>query len=746
MTSRPYPRELVLKNLNLLKVQDRVKSDRTTYLTWLQRTAVNKILGHFLQDSTDAFKPTSAAFLLADDTGLGKTRINLAVADYVARNVGGPVLLIVPNGEVHRKTLSEAAVLGIAASDYLNTIRSIIDQDATKVTLSGIFLIRISIFSQPSRRFPDLYLRNWSLIVFDESHMMKPIRNSWVISGAQANLPVSTGDNIDALNQRLKNMAQRQQKTLQSTGRNKNLFAVKTTNLARKESMRRINLALLIDETHVLFSSATPFERLAESELVLSKFFELNELGQRLKNINQTIDFLRENGAIISRVLPFWGTVRIVSSPWTPTSINNDSGVVMSNNDATLNSMNQFYSDSTLTTLMQFNQKDMSDLLQAVRASFAQIVQTTERFVPILTRLTFETEVVEYLKSPYVALRIMKGFDVNETSERNFKYIVVTEFVQNQKFLVPISLNSPTPDNIPGNHPTNESNLESILDRINTFIFNTVGFIWTQLGIQRSLTVEEKSNISLSILSTASNSFLEIPSATTFFTTVFPKDFIVSLFGINNPQNLQRSVRSFNADPKRRILIMTTRTGGTGIDLDDQTGEFRRLMIVLTFNWSAAMFHQLFGRISRLTTKTPSEIMMLWWSSAELNTVEMRNQLTQISSDINKQIANILTTSSTNINPDIEQRKMAKILNKVSTLAQIRPDISWTDESQIDVGQLQSAPLDVFKSFIVKSLSPTQNLNKRDPRFELVEYDSPAFWMRDDPTWQQIKLIPKIVS
>lgn len=191
---------------------------------------------------------------------------------------------------------------------------------------------------------------------------------------------------------------------------------------------------------------------------------------------------------------------------------------------------------------------------------------------------------------------------------------------------------------------------------------------------------------------------------------------------------------------------MTTRTGGTGIDLDDQTGEFRRLMIVLTFNWSAAMFHQLFGRVSRLTTKTPSEIMMLWWSSMELNTVEMRNQLTQISSDINKQIANILTTSSTNINPDIEQRKMAKILNKVSTLAQIRPDISWTDESQIDVGQLQSAPLDVFRSFIVKSLSPTQDLNKRDPRFQLVEYDSPAFWMRDDPTWQQIKLSPKIVT
>lgn len=744
MTSRPYPRELVLRNATAFNVENRIKSDRTTYLTWLQRTAVNRILNHFLQDSLNNFKPTSSAFLLADDTGLGKTRINLAVADYIARNVGGPVLLIVPNGEVHRKTLSEAAVLGIAASDYLNTIRSIVDQDATKVTLSGIFLIRISIFSQPSRRFPDLYLRKWSLIVFDESHMMKPIRNSWVISGAQANLPVSTGDNIDALNQRLKNMAQRQQQNLQSAGR-RNLFAVKTTNLARKESMRRINLALLIDDSHVLFSSATPFERLAESELVLSKFFDVSELGTRLKNINQTIDFLRENGAIISRVLPFWGSVGIVSSPWSSVNNQQNSGIIMSNGDTNNIQLNSFYEESLLSSLNQFSQKDMSDLLQAVRASFSQIVQTTERFVPILTRLTFETEVVEYLKSPFVALRIMKGFDTNDTNEQSFKYIIVTEFVQNQKFLVPITLSVPTPDNIPGNHPTTDNNLESILERINKFIFNTVHYMWSKLGIQRTLTVEEQSDISLSILTTASNSFLEIPSATTLFTTIFPKDIIVSLFGINNPQNLQRSVRSFNTDPKRRILIMTTRTGGTGIDLDDQTGEFKRLMIVLTFNWSAAMFHQLFGRISRLTTKTPSEIMMLWWSSVELNTVEMRNQLAQISSDINKQIANILTTSSTNTNPDIEQRKMAKILNKVATLAQIRPDISWTDESQIDVGQLQSAPLDVFKSFIVKSLSPTQDLNKRDPRFQLVEYDSPAFWMRDDPSWQQIKLIPKIV-
>lgn len=56
------------------------------------------------------------------------------------------------------------------------------------------------------------------------------------------------------------------------------------------------------------------------------------------------------------------------------------------------------------------------------------------------------------------------------------------------------------------------------------------------------------------------------------------------------------------------LLIMTTAAGGTGINLDDTTGDNPRSLIVVTKNWSGDKVMQLIGRVSRKTTQSPSMV------------------------------------------------------------------------------------------------------------------------------------------
>ena len=84
----------------------------------------------------------------------------------------------------------------------------------------------------------------------------------------------------------------------------------------------------------------------------------------------------------------------------------------------------------------------------------------------------------------------------------------------------------------------------------------------------------------------------------------------------------------------------------------------------------------------------------------------------------------------------------------MSSLSQIRPDINWTDLQQVDINELRQSPLAVFKKFVKASMSPTHSSDsvKNNPTLQLVEFNSPAFWMTDDPTWQGITLTPTIVQ
>lgn len=60
-----------------------------------------------------------------------------------------------------------------------------------------------------------------------------------------------------------------------------------------------------------------------------------------------------------------------------------------------------------------------------------------------------------------------------------------------------------------------------------------------------------------------------------------------------------------------RLALMTPKSGGTGVDLDDQVGDATRRMIVLTRPWAGDAFEQLLGRVSRRNTKSPAQVDIL---------------------------------------------------------------------------------------------------------------------------------------
>jgi superfamily II DNA or RNA helicase len=60
-----------------------------------------------------------------------------------------------------------------------------------------------------------------------------------------------------------------------------------------------------------------------------------------------------------------------------------------------------------------------------------------------------------------------------------------------------------------------------------------------------------------------------------------------------------------------RVILTTPQSGGTGLSLDDTTGDRPRKAIVMTPPFSAMDFIQMGGRINRLNTKSKAEIEML---------------------------------------------------------------------------------------------------------------------------------------
>ena len=77
----------------------------------------------------------------------------------------------------------------------------------------------------------------------------------------------------------------------------------------------------------------------------------------------------------------------------------------------------------------------------------------------------------------------------------------------------------------------------------------------------------------------------------------------------SNPKN-QELIKKFQ-DGEHKVILTTPQSGGTGINLDDSTGNSPRKAIILTPPFSAMDMIQQIGRINRLTTKSKAEAEML---------------------------------------------------------------------------------------------------------------------------------------
>lgn len=73
------------------------------------------------------------------------------------------------------------------------------------------------------------------------------------------------------------------------------------------------------------------------------------------------------------------------------------------------------------------------------------------------------------------------------------------------------------------------------------------------------------------------------------------------------------------------VVLMTPKSGGAGIDLDDTEGDAPRSMYVVTPNFSGDLFEQILGRVSRRNTASPAFVRMLYAKGARSD--ERRRQI-----------------------------------------------------------------------------------------------------------------------
>ncbi len=76
------------------------------------------------------------------------------------------------------------------------------------------------------------------------------------------------------------------------------------------------------------------------------------------------------------------------------------------------------------------------------------------------------------------------------------------------------------------------------------------------------------------------------------------------------PEAKRKAMKAFN-DGKTKILISTIQSGGTGVNLDDTTGNRPRTILMMTPPFSANDVVQAAGRINRLSTKSDAKIVNL---------------------------------------------------------------------------------------------------------------------------------------
>ena len=122
-----------------------------------------------------------------------------------------------------------------------------------------------------------------------------------------------------------------------------------------------------------------------------------------------------------------------------------------------------------------------------------------------------------------------------------------------------------------------------------------------------------------------------------------------------------------------KVMIMTPQSGGTGINLDDRTGERPRHLIIGTKGFAGDKLEQLLGRVSRKTTKTPSlgEFVGLKNGVAELRqTAVLKDKLSALKSMTGSDIYGFEVFDE-EWKPTIESRKANQSLSSETLVAAV---------------------------------------------------------------------------
>lgn len=89
---------------------------------------------------------------------------------------------------------------------------------------------------------------------------------------------------------------------------------------------------------------------------------------------------------------------------------------------------------------------------------------------------------------------------------------------------------------------------------------------------------------------------------------------VAQLMGGNEKDSYAKAQQEFQSG-RARVVLMTSKSGGVGIDLDDQTGKSPRSVYNATIEYAGDMFDQLAGRFSRRNTQTPTEMNLLMYDN-----------------------------------------------------------------------------------------------------------------------------------
>lgn len=109
----------------------------------------------------------------------------------------------------------------------------------------------------------------------------------------------------------------------------------------------------------------------------------------------------------------------------------------------------------------------------------------------------------------------------------------------------------------------------------------------------------------------------QMPSETAFIRTKLAEAGIpwVEILGGDGTAN-QEAMDAFQRGDAR-VVLLTAKSGGAGIDLDDQRGDRPRQTYMLTYDYSANITNQVMGRTSRASTMSPSDFQVIFDPNAE---------------------------------------------------------------------------------------------------------------------------------